>query len=101
MVRNQAARTAGSCLGNRSLCFLPGLVTSQNTHHPFYYLGFYDVGLFSEKQRERLKEGEMEEWGRRGGRGREILIGCPCIRILDPIVKGVRGIGLSSGCTER
>lgn len=51
-----------------------------------YYLDFFDVGLFSERQKERVKEGEMKrrEGGREGG---EILIGCMCTRISGPIVK--------------
>lgn len=48
---------------------LPSWISDLSEHTPSfcYYLGFCDVGLFSERQRERLKEGEMEE----RGRGRE------------------------------
>lgn len=64
-VRIQAARTAASCLGSRSLCFLPGLVTSQNTHHPFVIIwAFVMLVCF---QRDREKGWRRERWRNGGG----------------------------------
>lgn len=63
----QAARTAASCLGSRSLCFLPGLVPSQNTHHlfviiwAFMMLGCFQRDIEKDWRRERRRNGGEEE----------------------------------------
>lgn len=83
---------------------VPSSISALSEHTPSfcYYPGFYDVGLFSERHRERLKEGEMEE---RDGEEEKFLKGVRALGFQVPLSKELGeesvGIGLSSGCSER